>query len=235
MISGALRAVGVIIRGVWKVIEFVAAFLYYLLTEIFVDPFILIKPIKIAAKWLYGNCSRFPIISFYFSHFIKPEGKNRAFTWISKTPWMLAIPPTLVVISAMFVKLFAFSLAISRPVLAVVIFVGAKILLVPIALRMWDEARPVVRHDFVLRQIDNVVYFLFHDLPVRAKEIVTTRMRAIKAYFAPIFAPIREKLHALTQPLRDFLRPLGQKLKAVLKAWAAAAKKLVRLVFRRAD
>jgi hypothetical protein len=231
MISGVLRVIWAVVRGVWAAVEFIGAFIYYLLTEIFVDPFILIKPIKIAAKWLYGNCNRFPIIGLYFSHFIKPEGKHRAFIWLSQTPWTLAIPPALVVVSAMLVKLFAFSLAISRPVLAVVIFVGAKILLVPIALRMWDEARPVVRRDFVLRQIDNVVYFLFHDLPVRAKEIVLTRMRAMKAYLAPIFDPVRVRLRALMLPIRDILRPLGQKLKAVLKAWAAAARRLVQLVF----
>lgn len=235
MISGVWRAIRTLIRGAWKVVEFVGAFLYYLITEIFVDPFILIKPIKIAAKWLYGNCSRFPIIGLYFSHFIKPEGKHHAFIWISQTPWMLAIPPALVVVAAMLVKLLAFSLAISRPVLAAIIFVGAKILLVPIALRMWDEARSIVRHDFVLRQIDNVVYFLFHDLPIRAKDIVVTRMRVIKAYLAPIITPIREKIRAITKPLRDFFRPLGQKLKSVLKAWAVAARKLIRIVFRRID
>jgi hypothetical protein len=233
MLSGVLHVIRAIIRGVWGVIEFIGAFIYYLFTEIFVDPFILIKPIKIAAKWLYTNCNRFPIIGLYFSHFVKPKGKHRAFTWISQTPWALAIPPMLIVALTILIKLLALSLARAHPALAVVIFVGDKIMLVPIALRMWDEVRIVVRRDFVLRQIDNVVYFLFHDLPVRAKEIVVMRMRAMKVYLAPIVDPMRVRLRALMLPIRDILRPLGQKLKAVLKAWAVAAGRLVRLVFSR--
>lgn len=231
MISFLMHILKWIAYGVWAIVEFIGAFIYYIFTEIFIDPFIIIKPIKIAAKWLYDNCNRFPIVSLYFTYFVRPQSQNRTVQWLSQTPWAVAMPPVAVVALTSLIKLFAISLAASHPVLAAVIFIGDKITLVPIALRMWDEVRPVVRQDTILRQIDNVVNFLFHVLPVRAKDIVVTRMRALKAFIAPVMDPIRARLRVLTQPLRDLLRPFGARLKAVLKAWAARARDLLLRIF----
>lgn len=221
-----IRGLLAVLRGIWLVIQFIGAFLYYVITEIFADPFIAIKPIKIAAKWLYENCQRFPILSLYFAYLVRPEGKAPIFTRLSQIPWVVAIPPALIVSTASLVKLFALSLSTSRPALAVTIFIGAKIAIVPVALRTWEEVRPVVRKDFLLRQVDNVVQFLFHDLPLRAKAIVQERMAQMRRIMAPIrervreiTRPARERLRAVFAPMIEALRPLGQRMKAALKAW----------------
>lgn len=124
-------------------------------------------------------------------------------------------------------KFLALSTAANNPALAVVIFVGDKITLVPVALRMWDEVRPVVRRDFALRQIDNVVHFVFHQLPRRARYVVRRQTRRLKAYLAPAMAAIR----VLVDPIRGVLRPLGLRLKELLQAWARAARTVLAAVF----
>jgi hypothetical protein len=215
--------------GVWRVIEFAAALIYYLLTEIFVDPFILIKPIKIAAHWFYDACDRFPIVSLYFTYLAHPENKHRAILWLSQRPWVVALPPALMVAMTVGVKFLALAMAADNPVLAAVIFVGDKITLVPIALRMWDEVRPVIRRDFTLRQIDNVVDFIFHQLPRRARYVVRRQTRLLKAYFAPVLAVIR----VMVEPVRRVFRPLTLRLSHLFRAVAQAARAVLAAVFWR--
>lgn len=223
------RIVRTVVRGIWAVVEFIGALIYYLLTEIFVDPFVIIKPIKIAAVWLYNSCDRLPVISLYFTYLVAPQNKHRAFHWLSQRPWVVAVPPALVVAATVGIKYLALSYAMSRPALAAVIFVGDKIAFVPIALRMWDAVRPVVRKSFALRQIDNVVHFLFHVLPRLAKIVVKRRMRQIKRAMAPVMvrlAPIVARIRVLVEPVARVLRPLRQRLGLTMRAVRRAARKL---------
>jgi hypothetical protein len=227
------RAAGRLLRGVWKIIEFIAALIYYVLTEIFVDPFIIIKPIKIAAHWIYDNSDHIPLISLYFSYLAHPENKHRAFVWLSQRPWVLAAPPAAVVLMTVVIKFLALKIAVSNPALAVCIFVGDKIVFVPIALRMWDDVRPVVRRDFALRQVDKVVDFVFHQLPRRARYVVRRQTRQLKRYFRPVFAPLLARIRRAVEPLRAVLRPVGTWLRGVLRAWAQAARAMLAAVFWR--
>lgn len=215
-----VRLAMAILRGMWLAVQFTGALLYYLITEIFADPFIAVKPIKIAAQWLYKSCHRFPVIALYFNYLVRPEGKAPVFQRLSQIPWAVAPFPAVVVAVASSVKLLALSMAVSHPVLAVCVFVGAKIVLVPVALRMWDEIRLVVRKDIVLRQVDNVVSFLFHDLPVRAKAIVQERMAQVRR----LLAPIRERMRALTRPVREWLHPLTARVREIWRAWVVMAR-----------
>lgn len=219
--------------GIWYIIQFIAAFLYYLLTEIFVDPFIIVKPVKITAKWLYDNCPRLPVAGLYFTHLVNPQGRRPAFVWASRQPWIVAVPPGIVVALTVAVKYLALTLALHAPIIATTIFVSAKITFVPISLRMWDEARHVVRKDFILRQVDTVVHFAFHILPIYARDLVKARIAEMKRHLAPYLAPIRERVRTLTRPVREALRPWAARAKAAVRAWTAAARAVLRSFFSR--
>jgi hypothetical protein len=221
--------------GVWRVVEFIAALIYYLLTEIFVDPFIIIKPIKIAAHWFYDYCDRFPIVSLYFTYLAHPESKHWLVHWLSQRPWVVALPPALMVMMTVGIKFLALSIAASSPVLAAVIFVGDKITLVPVALRMWDDVRPVVRRDFTLRQIDNVIHFIFHQLPRRARYVVKRQTRRLKRFFGPLFAPALTVIRALVAPIRAVLSPLARRLTSILRVWGQAVRTAFAAVFWRRE
>lgn len=225
--SSLIRPITMLFVGAWRILEFTLALIYYLLTEIFVDPFIIIKPIKIAAHWIYDCCDRFPVVSLYFNYLAHPENKHRAFLWLSQRPWAVALPPALVVLLTVGIKFLALSLAARSPALAASIFVGDKITLVPIALRMWDDVRPVVRRDFTLRQVDNVIHFIFHQLPRRARYVVKRQTRRLKRYFGPLLAPALARIRAVTEPVRALLRPLFRFLANISRAWAQAAARMI--------